>query len=272
MSICPVEGSQLFYVEAGAGLPCLVMHGGLGYDHTYMCPWLDALGDRLRLIYYDHRGNGRSGRPPLETLTHGQFAADADALRRHLGLDRVAIMGSSYGGFIALEYALRYPQYLSHLILIGTAPALDYLDEVAANARQRGATPEMLAALDSVPESDAAMARRAAVIAPLYFHALDPRLAGRAFGKTVFSSSAAARGRQLRQTYNVTARLSEIRVPTLIAVGRHDFVCPPSQAARLRAGIPHADLVVFERSGHLPFLEEPAAFFDAVREWLARVT
>lgn len=53
--MCQVEGTELFYTEAGTGLPCLVMHGGLGFDHTYLHPWLDALGDRMHLVYYDHR-------------------------------------------------------------------------------------------------------------------------------------------------------------------------------------------------------------------------
>ncbi len=272
MPTCQVEGSELFYTEVGTGLPCLVMHGGLGFDHTYLHPWLDALGDRMHLVYYDHRGNGRSGRPPIATLTHDQLAADADALRRRLGLGRTAVLGQSYGGFIALEYALRYPQHLSHLILIGTAPALDYMDEVRANARRRGATAEMLAALETVPDSDEAQARRANLIAPLYWHAFDPEYADRVFANTVFSASASARARVMRQAYDVVARLPEIGVPTLIIVGRDDFICPPAQAERLHAGIPHSELLTFERSGHFPFLEEPAAFFDAVRGWLSRVT
>ena len=109
MAVARVNGSELFYTEAGHGVPCLVMHGGLGVDHTQFREWLDPLGDVLRLIYYDHRGNGRSGRPPIETLTFDQLVADADALRAHLGYDQIAVMGHSYGGCLALLYALRYP-------------------------------------------------------------------------------------------------------------------------------------------------------------------
>ena len=80
MPIVQLNGTDLFYLPpVGQGTPCLVMHGGLGFDHTYLHPWLDPLGDIFDLIYYDHRGNGRSGRPPLDTLTLSQFAADADA-------------------------------------------------------------------------------------------------------------------------------------------------------------------------------------------------
>jgi pimeloyl-ACP methyl ester carboxylesterase len=64
MPVAYLNGTELFYVEVGEGTPCLVMHGGLGFDHTWLHPWLDPLGDVMHLVYYDHRGNGRSGRPP----------------------------------------------------------------------------------------------------------------------------------------------------------------------------------------------------------------
>ena len=85
--------TSLFYNEVGQGIPCLVMHGGLGLDHTYLHPGLDPLGDTLRLVYYDHRGHGRSGRPPMQTVTFEQLADDADRLRAHLGFERIAVLG-----------------------------------------------------------------------------------------------------------------------------------------------------------------------------------
>src|SRR5215210_6762462 len=69
MPVAHLNDTELFYVEVGEGLPCLVMHGGLGFDHSALHPWLDPLGDVMRLVYYDHRGNGRSGRPPSQTIT-----------------------------------------------------------------------------------------------------------------------------------------------------------------------------------------------------------
>ena len=129
MPVAHLNGTDLFYIEVGEGLPCLVMHGGLGFDHTGLHPWLDPLGEQMHLIYYDHRGNGRSGRPPPETITLEQLCSDADALREHLGIEKVAVLGYSFGGCIALEYALCYPERLSHLILVDTAPAFDYGEE-----------------------------------------------------------------------------------------------------------------------------------------------
>src|SRR5215210_333371 len=89
MPVAHLNDTELFYVEVGEGLPCLVMHGGLGFDHSCLHPWLDPLGEEMNLVYYDHRGNGRSGRPSSDTITFEQLSADADALREHLGFEEV---------------------------------------------------------------------------------------------------------------------------------------------------------------------------------------
>jgi proline iminopeptidase len=266
-----LNDTELFYAEVGEGLPCLMMHGGLGFDHTYLHPWLDPLGDVMRLVYYDHRGNGRSGRPPWETLTFQQLCADADALREHLGFEKVAVMGHSMGGTIALEYALRYPERLERLILLDTVPAFDYWEnEVEANARRKGATPEQLEALVAYEDDEVGFRRAWKLIEPLYFHTYDVALADRVLAKTVFSVEANKAQAAFLEGWDATLRLSEISAPTLVIVGDDDVVCPLSQARRLHEGISNSELVVFERSGHLPWLEEPEAFFGAVREWLRR--
>jgi proline iminopeptidase len=270
MPVAHLNGTELFYVEVGEGLPCLVMHGGLGFDHTCLHPWLDPLGDVMRLVYYDHRGNGRSGRPPLETLTFEQFCSDADALREHLGFEKVAVLGYSYGGCIAMEYALRYPERLSHLILLDTAPTFDYWEEVKANARRKGATQKQLDALEASVDNEAEFWNVLKLTEPLYFHTFDADLAERVLGRTILSIEANEAGGAIQEGWDLTPRLSEISAPTLILVGRDDFICPPSQAKILHEGIPNSELVVFERSGHFAHAEEPEAFFDAVHGWLRR--
>jgi len=269
MPVAHLNGTELFYVEVGEGLPCLVMHGGLGFDHTYMHPWLDPLGDVMHLVYYDHRGNGRSGRPPWETLTFQQLCADADVLREHLGFEKVAVMGHSVGGTIALEYALRYPERLERLILLDTLPSFDdWENEVEDNARCKGATQEQLEALVTYEDDDEGFRRAWKLIEPLYFHTYDVALAGRVFAKTVFSVEANKAQAAFLEGWDVTPRLGEIHAPTLVIVGHDDIVCPPSQARRLHEDILNSELVVFERSGHLAWFEEPEAFFGAVRRWL----
>jgi proline iminopeptidase len=270
MPVAHLNDTEILYVEVGQGVPCLVMHGGLGFDHSALHPWLDPLGDVMRLVYYDHRGNGRSGRVPSETITFEQLCADADALRGHLGFEEVCVLGHSFGGFIALEYALRYPERLSHLILLDTAPTLDYGAEIEANARCKGATQEQLAALDASAEDEAESWRLWKVIEPLYFYTYDADLAERVMGKTLISVEAGEAGDAIVEDWDLTPRLGEISAPTLILVGRDDFICPPSQARILHEGIQNSELVVFKNSGHFTHVEEPEAFFDAVRGWLRR--
>ena len=265
--------TEIFHLEVGAGPPCLVMHGGLGVDHSQFREGLDPLGDVLRLVYYDHRGNGRSGRPPIETLTLGQLADDADALRSHLGYEKVAVLGHSFGGCIALQYALRYPQHLARLLLVGTTAAWDYAEEIVAELHQRAPGADVLTAFLDVPADDSEFARSQKLVATtLGFHTFDPLRVERLFGSTIWSAAASARSRELMADCNVASRLGEIAVPTLILAGRHDFFCPPSQAARLHRGIRGSEMVVFERSGHYPFIEEADAFRIAVRRWLAART
>jgi proline iminopeptidase len=270
-----INGTELFYIGTGTGIPCLVMHGGLGVDHTYLHPWLDPLGDRFRLVYYDHRGNGRSGRPALSTLTLSQLAADADALRYHLDVEQVAVLGHSFGGIVALEYALVYPHRLSHLILIGTTAAFDYGDEIVAKIQHKRPPREVLAAWGQPPADDAdnaEMLRFLKARAPLYFVRHDPALVDRLFGRTVFSATASKRGSELVEGYSRVPRLGEIETPTLVLTGREDFIAPPSQAERLGRGMPHAQVVIFEQSGHYPYVEEPDAFFAALRNWFGNLS
>jgi proline iminopeptidase len=268
MPTIEVHQTQLFYTSRGTGVPCLVMHGGLGLDHTYL-RGLDIVSDVLHLVYYDHRHHGRSGRPSLESVTHAQLAADAEGLRQHLGLGKVAVLGHSYGGFIALEYALRYPESVSRLILVDTAPVFNYGEDIMRNAVNKGATPAMLEALAASSVEDEAMKSTLKLIWPLYFYRHQPAYDA-LVDEMIVCAALEGQQEQMLSTYNTLPSLHEIGCPTLVLVGRDDFITPPSQAQLLHAHIPHSRLVVFEHSGHFPWIEEPALFIQTVKEWLAQ--
>src|SRR5215831_3646162 len=114
-----IRDTSLYVEVFGQGYPLVLMHGGPGADHWSMSPFRQ-LADKFTLIFYDHRCNGRSDGPPVSSMTWENLTADADALRQRLGFDRWAVLGHSFGGHVALEYALRYPASLSHLILVDT--------------------------------------------------------------------------------------------------------------------------------------------------------
>lgn len=268
----PVRDTELYVTTAGDGPPVLVLHGGLGVDHSCLHPWLDPLGDSATLVYYDHRGNGRSARPPLDDVDHSTWVEDADALRAALGYEQVVVLGHSYGGFLALRYALAHPERVRGLILVGTAAVMEHWDQVHATLAARQATPEQLRAFEDRPfEDDEDFASTLGALLPLYFHRPQQEVMERLAGMR-FSAEASRAGGRCMADYDVRGDLARITTPALVLAGRHDFIMPVAATAEpLAAGLPNAELVVFEESGHFPYIEQPAQFGDVVRDWLGRL-
>ena len=262
-----VNGTTLYYELLGEGPPLMLMHGGLGFDHSYFRPWVDPLAEDFTLILYDHRGNGRSERPPdLKDVVHSTWADDADALRQHLGIDRMILLGQSYGGAIALHYALRYQQHLAGLILATAHPAWDYMDVVLEKARQRG-TAEEAAAIErrffEHLESDEEMANLAATIGGMYFYDRDCA-AAKIFGiNTVFSARRlqpqrhrhprpAQRGRQARRdrcSHPGALRGRRLHHPLRAVLSAHPLGHSGFQARHVRAQRPYG---FRRRAGKVP--------------------
>jgi pimeloyl-ACP methyl ester carboxylesterase len=132
MTMMSIREVSLNVEVVGHGYPLLLMHGGPGLDHWSLRPFRQ-LADRFTLIFYDHRCNGRSTGAPVESMTWENLTADADALRHELGFEEWAVLGHSFGGHVALEYALRYPQSLSHLVLLDTGGDSHWSQQNAAD-------------------------------------------------------------------------------------------------------------------------------------------
>jgi proline iminopeptidase len=277
-----VNGTTLYFhthgYTRGAAGPMLLMHGGMGLDHNYLHPFLDPLGRQVELIYYDHRGNGRSQRPDnFEGITHETWVDDAEALRAFLGHDRIVLFGHSYGGFLAQEYALRYGDHLAALILCDTAPVLDYRDVVNANAVARGAH-ESLAALGEAfgrPMTDDADFRQIwNAILPTCFKKADPAICAVMDRNTIYCGAVWNHvNDNCLPSFNTLPHLDQITAPTLILSGADDWITPPAQGGqRLHEGIPNSTFVVFEKSGHFPFAEEGKLFRQTLMEWLMELS
>lgn len=273
-----INGNSIFYTTSGQGYPMLLMHGGSGLDHSYFRPWLDPLGDTAELTYYDQLGNGRSSRPESYAgIDLDTWADEAEALRAALGHERIILLGHSYGGFIAQQYALRHGDHLAGLILSNTAPALDYPEVIAANAQKYGTPEQAQIALGGLSDpsavaSDEAWRKIWTNILPMYFHHYDPQIAQAMDEATQYSVGAFARGFAVLGNFNTLNRLGEISAPTLLIGSRYDWITPSERGAeRLHAAIPNSELVVFENSGHFPFIEEQSAFLTTVRNWLTKL-
>jgi len=262
-----VNGTTLDCEAVGEGAPALCLHGGPGTDSSGLRRSLGQLAGALglRLVFYDHRGHGRSEWVPVEQCTQDQLVEDVEGVRRALGLGRVHVLGISWGGFLALMYAARHPESLETLAVVGASASRAFMPRAEANARAQ-ATAEQWTAYralwDGSLADDAAFRRAFETIRPLYFH--DKALAAAANAARADTRyRLAVRNFVIHREYaryDCRAELARIRCPTLVAVGRHDWICPVEEAEEIHALIPHSELAIFEQSGHSPQVEERDAF------------
>lgn len=276
MTKMSIRGITLNVKVMGKGYPLVLMHGGPSADlHTMLS--FKPLADQFTLVFYDHRCNGRSEGAEVTSLSMENLTADADALRQALGFDKWAVLGHSFGGYVAMEYALRYPQNLSHLLLVDTGAENRWAQENASKVlAERGFSPEIVNLahrfLNGQIEPDEALPALMK-LGDAYTYHLSPRLMPTTliYGlqtklqpeALIYSETHFLKG------WTVLERLGEISVPTLVMAGREDFIFPPEAQEELAGGIPNAHLVIIDRASHSPHLEQPIESNQAVRDFLA---
>ena len=270
----PVGKTSLYARDVGRGQPLIVLHGGPDFDIGYLLPDLDRLADAFRLIYYDQRGRGRSAagvRP--EDVTLATDVGDVDTVRQHFGLEASALLGHSWGTVLALEYALRFPTRVSHLILMNPAPASArdlaefrkvYVQTIGADMDRHRAIVASAAYRQGDPEAVAARYRLhfkpAVARAEDYEKLMATMKAGFVSqGKEGIVKARAVEDRLMRDTwllagYDLLPRLRTLNIPTLIIAGERDFF-PPEIVTHVAEAIPKAELVTLKNCGHFAYLE-----------------
>ncbi|BAZ42913.1 prolyl aminopeptidase [Calothrix sp. NIES-4101] len=249
-----------------------LIHGGPGADHTGYKPTFSALTRRLQLVYFDHRGQGRSARGAKETYTLDNNVEDMEALRKYLGLDKIVVLGTSYGGMVALSYAVKYPQNVSHLIIIASSGSYRFLERAQQILAVRGSEEQKQIAQrlwEGNFENEEQLRDYFKIMASMYSLKHDPNTSVKIWDHKILSVDAIniAFGGFLR-TYDVLKQLNKITAPTLVIGGRHDWICAPEFSEEIARGIPNADLRIFENSGHLIRADEPEALIDAINGFL----
>lgn len=275
MSKITVRGISLHVKIYGKGYPLVLMHGGPGAD-LYTLLSFKPLADQFTLVFYDHRCNGRSVGPDVTTMTMENLTADADALRQAFGFEKWAVLGHSFGGNVALEYALRYPQNLSHLLLVNSGADYRWPSDNACKVlAKRGYSPEMVELTRRYfngqiepREMFPSLMKLGKAYSPhiklsklphMMYAGMRTRLQPKAmiFGET-----------QVLKNWNIMDRLHEIAVPTLIMAGREDFVYPPESQEEMAARITNARLELIDRSGHNPQDEQTDEVLRLIRGFL----
>jgi proline iminopeptidase len=275
-----IRGTEIYFDIDGAGLVpdgarmrerpiAFIVHGGPGGDHSSFKPVLAPLTERMQLVYFDHRGQGRSGRGDPAAYTLDENVEDMEALRRHLGTGPIVSIGTSYGGMVAMAHAARHPGAVSHLILIVTAAHGGFITRARELVEARG-TPEQRRACEPLWSGafadEAQLHRYYAVMGPLYSRRHDAAAATLGAQRTIYNVEPLNRafGDTLR-TFDLRPELPRITAPTLVLAGRHDWICPPEFSEEIARLVPRAELRVFEESSHSIRSDEPQALLDAIK-------
>lgn len=232
------------------------------------------LADTFRVIVFDARGSGESeGNAPF---THEQWAADVEGLREWAGAEQVIMAGGSYGGFISMEYAVRHPDRVRALVLRDTSPDNSNEEMAQANARASARVKldeaKFQRIMDGEVRDDADLAECWREILPLYDHHYDPAKVEETVAKTPYRYQTHNHAFSVNMHhYDLKPLLPSITCPTLVTVGRGDWITPVACSETIVSLIPQARLAVFEQSGHSPQIEEAEAWTQVVRDFLREV-
>ena len=269
-----VDGSSLIVEANGCRTKptAFLVHGGPGADHTAFKPTFSRLSDRLQLVYFDHRGQGRSARGDKTTYTLDNNVEDMEALRQYLGLEKIVVIGASYGGMVSMTYAARYPQHVSHLIVMATAASYRFLDRAKEILAIKG-NPEQIKICQRLWQGsftdEAQLQDYFRIMGPLYSLTYDPQLSDQTWQRTILSVDAINQAFSgFLRRFDILSGLVKITAPTLVIGGRHDWICPPEFSLEIADRIANAQLKIFEHSAHLIRADQPEAMLAAITEFL----
>ena len=281
-----IRGTEIYFDVEGAGLVAdgaamrerpvaFVLHGGPGGDHTGFKPGMSPLSAHMQLVYIDHRGHGRSAPDDPARYTLDENVEDLEALRLHLGLGPVVVIGTSYGGMVAMAYAARYPAAIDKLVLIVTAAdggfrarAKSWVEQHGTAEQKRVCTILWAGGFETAEQ----MAEYYSVMGPLYSLTYDEAKAAATRGRASYTPAAlnnAFKPDGFLSRMDLRPELSLITAPTLVLAGRHDWICPPDYSEEIHRLIPGSELRIFENSSHSIRADEPDALNEAIARFVA---
>ena len=277
-----VNGTKLFFDIEGAGLvpdgarmrtkPTLVLlHGGPGFDHSMFKPAFAQLADIAQLVYFDHRGNGRSMESPPETWTLAQWGDDVKGLCDALGIERPIVYGVSFGGFVAQSYATRHPGHPAKLVLASTAAKLEYETIYAAFERMGG--PAVRAVAEAYWSNPTREGRTKFLEVCHPYYRQRPITDKDAAKRTLMNHEAPLQfNGPLKEQGRMDFRtgLARIQCPVLVMAGDMDPITPMVFSETIAACLP-PHLVRLERfpdCGHGVFGDDPERAFAVLRDFI----
>jgi proline iminopeptidase len=270
-----VRGVGIFERRIGQGPPTVVLHGGPGAHHDYLLPNFDALARGRELIYYDQRGGGRSPVPRDTPVGWREHVSDLENLRQQWGMEQLTLAGYSWGGLLALLYAIEFPQRIERLALVSPAPAWrEARAEFERRFAQRNLAPELQRQRSALRESGLREGDPAAYAQQLFELSVVPYFfnPARAHDLTPFRVT----GRTQQEVwaslgdYDLRPAISRLALPALVLHGEDDPI--PLDTAETVAGLLRAEFHPLPRSGHVPYVEAFDEFVRLMDGFLPRAT
>lgn len=269
------DGGELHVERIGRGHPLIMLHGGPGLDHHEFRPWLDPLADRgFELILVDMRGQGESPRVDPQTLSIQTFSHDVDRLAEALGLDNFGLLGHSFGAIVALSHALERGTAGHYVISDGVASTEALMADVEREI-ERFEPASMRDQIRRSWDQEASVATveqvRDLMASQWPFHFWEMGDAYSQFmlrDETVYSPEVLAHfARTGYGDFDWTDHLRWIRRPMLVLCGRYDRTCTLARSEEIHREVEGSTLIVIEKAAHMPHVEQPKAYIDAIRGW-----
>jgi proline iminopeptidase len=268
------KSATIYYEVLGSGsaTPLIVVNGGPGFDHTYehvSSAW-DALAKKRRVILYDQRGTGRSPAVKDQTYTLADQINDLEDLRAHLGADRIELLGHSWGGYLVMAYAAEHPDHISHLIIVDSAApkfkdTVFLFDNVFPEGTERQQSVAFAEEMGDKAASDADLRE---YFSMLFYSPQNRDTFLKTVSPSVYKKNINEAVEKDIERFDLNPEIRKFRFPTLVIAGRYDMNVAPSVAYKIHQAISGSQFVVFEKSGHLPFFEEPDEFVRVIEKFL----
>jgi proline iminopeptidase len=284
-SFVTVNGAKLWYEIEGRGEPLLLIAGGPGASHSYFHPYFSVLAASYEVIYFDAFGRGKSDRAKSpEEYTFARDVEDIEGVRTALNLGKINVFGHSYGGLVAQAYALKYPDSIKRLILANTLfnAEMWQANNDNCNYEIRNQYPEVWETLQGLRaqglHSSAKGHQDAYSKIPLglfYFYdaskadSVKPEINADVYYSIVGDDADFLVGGDISRL-DFRTQLKNLRMPILVIAGRFDRVSLPKFTIQFKQYAPQAEFVMFEKTGHFPFVEDPEKTFDVLRKFLSK--
>ncbi len=271
----PGPGGTLYYEVTGAatGTPLIVVNGGPGFDHNYVHSsnaW-ESIGRTRPVVFYDQRGNGRSEKlKPGAANGLAEQIADLDAIRDELGADKADLLGHSWGGYLVMAYTARHPEHVRRLIIVDSAaPKWTDTKFLFAEVFPEGTKRQEGVAFAQTLGDKAALDTYINEYLKMLFYSSEKRDAFLARSSDYhYDAAVNALVDADVQRFDLGPELLKFKLPTLVITGRYDINVAPIVAWKIHKAIAGSRFEVFEKSGHIPYFEEPEKFAQMVSGFL----